>query len=64
MEFVKQRAGMKTWLRLFQYINALIKGECWHYVPNGCKNIYYCLAQEPDFQVREEAIKIDFIIAL
>lgn len=51
-EFVKQRSGMKTWLRLFHCINALIKGECWLYVPNGCKNIYYCLAQEPDFQIR------------
>lgn len=48
MEF-KQRAGVKTCLGLFQCTSSSIKG---HNVSNSCKNIYYCPAQEPDFQVR------------
>lgn len=52
MEFVKQRAGVKIRLGLFQCISTLVKREKWHNVSNGRKNIYYCSAQEPDFQVR------------
>lgn len=48
MEF-KQRAAVKIWLGSFQCTSASITG---HNGSSGCKNTYYCPAQEPDFQVR------------
>lgn len=57
MKFAKQRAGVKTWLGLFQCVNVWIGGKIWHDISNGCKNIYYCALQDPDFQVREEAME-------
>lgn len=50
---LKQRTCINTWLRLFQCIHALIKRrKVCRDLSNGSKKIYYCLPQEPDFQVR------------
>lgn len=47
---------------MYSCINKKKKSCC--DLSNGLKKIYYCLPQEPDFQVRWEAVDAHFIIAL